>query len=707
MKPLNYIEERKKVYTDLTLDEQMLKCDLPIDVKSFNKKELLNLDKFKQAKIFGIDLETFSSLSWGALSPFYGWIRLISISLEDNTNILIDLGGWLDDRDSIFYELTEFFAVLKEKLADLNTIKVGMNLKFDIGFLLYHYGLHTRNVRDLMLCSQVLWAGVGVFKAGKGENRAERGSLSHSLKGIAQRLESDFNVVYDIDKSEQASNWGWHLSISQIEYARKDSLCLIDMYEKFKVSVKNANLLYSVHSECLAVPALAEMEVYGFPVDLNAVNNLIESYKSLQNEILEPFHIEFPEVLWTSSDQVLEAFNNKYFSNRKKQLESVSKGSLQKYLEKYPAMTAIIEARNLAISIKYLEKIRDTAWDSNARTMYSQNVGSGSGRMSCTGKIKGNEIAIQIQNSPKLSPKYSDKLKPVREVFKAPEGYKLLVHDFSQMHNRIACELSQDPILLKVYRENLDAHIMMARQIATSSGKNWSEKDIEELIKNYKKGDTSLDCSLANNYRNLGKIGNYSGLNQSGANTLVTGLEAKGTLISLADAEIIIKSYKNLYKVLIRFIKSSIEKARLPNYYFKQYLDRHGRTINVPHGVIRGLTNRRHFLAKTPSIYKDGDLDVAYTDSIANLWLGSEADMLKESTGLILLEFDKNPHWDARLVASVHDETVAIGKEEYALEASISMGQIIEKVMKRWIQTIPISDNFDYSKNIVTSWSEK
>jgi len=706
----NYIEDKSLVYKKTSFLDNISSCYLPINIIDWNTKELQNLDKLKSASIVALDIETFSSYDWGALSFAHGYIRLISLSTEDGSNILIDLGGWKDNRDAIYNHLKEcgFWSALEEKLYD-NTIIVGMNLKFDMGFLLYHYGLKTRNVRDIMLCSQVLWSGIGVTKSGKGDDRSERCNLPHSLKGIVQRIEILFNVIYDVDKTEQKSDWGWELTLSQIEYARKDSAILIDLYNKLKVLLEKAELTYDIYAECLALPVFSEMEVYGYPVNLNKVDEFILKYKEKQNNILSNFHQEFPNVLWTSNDQVLEAFNNKYFSKRKQKLESVSKGELQKWLTKYPIMQDIIEARTLSIYIAYLEKIKETAWDGCARTNYTQIVASGTGRTSCRSKVykTAPDTFIQMQNPAKLLGKWIGELPAPREVFEAPEGYSLIISDISQAHNRIACQLSKDPTLLKSYREGLDLHSSMGLRIANAKDRNWTQDVFDNWIKEYKKGAVEEEAIAADRFRFLAKSINYGGLNFGGVETLRIGLEQKGSIVSREDIKIMKDEWKKMYRVLYDWVMRQINKTRREKIYFNEFLDRYGNPILDEYGSIRGLTGRRQFAVKVPSKFKEGELDVNFTDTISFMWLSAEASILKLAMGKILLEFDKHSEWKARIVVMAHDEINVICLEEYALEVATLVGSTINKCMERWITEIPVTDSVDYEKTICKCWNDK
>lgn len=61
-----------------------------------------------------------------------------------------------------------------------------------------------------------------------------------------------------------------------------------------------------------------------------------------------------------------------------------------------------------------------------------------------------------LQNIP--NPSVSDNGRAIRNLFKAPEGYKLVVADYSQIEPRVIAAMSQDPIMLENYRTGGDIY---------------------------------------------------------------------------------------------------------------------------------------------------------------------------------------------------------------------------------------------------------
>ena len=78
------------------------------------------LGEFSRCRSFGFDLETFGEGEKGGLNPWVGKVRLIQISLDSQTTLVIDLGGREDDRSTLCRKLEKagFWSLLGEKLED-------------------------------------------------------------------------------------------------------------------------------------------------------------------------------------------------------------------------------------------------------------------------------------------------------------------------------------------------------------------------------------------------------------------------------------------------------------------------------------------------------------------------------------------------------------------------------------------------------------
>jgi len=673
------------------------------------------LDLFENTKIFGLDIETHGDEEYSALYFRFGYVRLISVSIQvgdEYIALIYDLGGNLDDTVSRKQDFisSRFFSILKQKCEDLSVPIVGQNLKFDGNFLLYHFDIQLHNCRDLMLCSQVVWAGIEVIPGNASKNRAERCLLSHTLKAITERINILYNTQFLVDKTEQKEDWGWRISNSKYNYSGNDSILPLRLLPYIQDLVIKNDLYYSVMAECLVLSAFIQMEVYGFPIDIDLLNQNVEVYKAKLEEYNKIIIASFPDINWTQVELLRQAFNAKWSELN---LQSLDVEALKQV--EYPEAKALLKMRTLRVLIQYAEGIRNVAWKNkgedfySVRTTYRQMTASGSGRSSCTGDLsytdsKGSRkkisIGTQLQNPAKTPSWFKEEgLPEFRTFFKVPDEYFLGIIDLSASHYRICTELTQDPVLLEIYKNGKDAHLIMGHTIAKLNGYNVT---YEEFCKHYEEGS-----KLVKEYRSWGKTANYSGLNQAGAKRIQASFKKNGIDVSLDQCKLIQKAYRETYSVLYAFIQSYVKQCNSYDIEFP-FFNQYGQPTTGKYGKCKTFTNRTVYLKKQEKISDWGiKWEIPYTDSISLIWLCGEADILKFAQGKIQQEFFRNKHWKARFCNNCHDELNWLGLREYAYEINNCVMTILHEELRYWIKSIPVDVDFDPDNLTHTSWNDK
>lgn len=678
------------------------------------------VDKFSVAKIFSLDLETHGDEEYSALYFRFGLIRLVSVGIKVEGQyyaLIYDLGGNLDDIDKKKKEFLQstFYQVLKERCENLKVPVVGVNLKFDGNFLLYHLGIKILTCRDLMLCSQVIWAGIEVIPGNQSKDRKDRCLLQHTLKAIAERVNILFNTKFEVDKTEQKEDWGWRISNAKYNYSGNDSILPLQLFPYIQELVIKEGLYYSVMAESLVLPAFIEMEVFGFPINVELLETNVAKYRAKLEEYKQVVSASFPDVNWGQVELLKQAFNEKW---PELNLQSLDAEALKRV--EYPEAKALLRMRTLNVLIQYAEGIKEVAWKNkgedfySVRTSYMQMTPGGSGRSSCSGDLsytdaKGSKkkvsIGTQLQNPAKTPSWFKEEDLPAfRTFFQAPESYFLGIADLSQSHYRICTELSQDPVLLEIYGNDKDAHIIMGNSIAVYDNYEW---DYEEAVALYKQKD-----ELVSKYRNFGKISNFSGLNQAGASRLQQSFKKWGVAVSLDQCKLIQKAYKGTYKGLNSYIQSYVRQCNsydieFPffNKYRKPTTGKYGKCITFTNRVVHLRKQEKTFTTKTGKTYTT--YEVPYTDSISLIWLCGEADILKFAQGKAEIEFFNNPHWKARFCNNCHDELNWIGLSEYSFEINSAVMNAIHTELKCWIKSIPVDVCFDPNKLTCKNWNEK
>lgn len=672
--------------------ENMLSDNVPLDkdvvmVHSPAWEEALK--EFKDAPVFCLDMETYGEGEdkkgkSNSLNPRNGFIRLIQVGLLSGKVLVANLGGWFDDRQDFARKHKAFTDILVKKAMG-PSIKIGANLKFECGWLLQHYGVSLRNIRDLMLMSQVYWAGVKHYR--------------HGLKYVLERL-GEY-----ADKTEQKSDWGVTLTNSQINYAARD-VKLFDAAKKMKAMLQEEDLWESAMIENNACPAFAEMEYRGIPVREDILIERIKSYTSVALNALTPFTQAFPGVNPASPKQLLEALNERFDlglqapppnvskAEKKTEAKQRSTANAKKMAEcPDPAVKGLLLYRSILTQVHYLKKIKHLLIKGRIHPDFyqvaenSEEEGMGMGRTSSK-----NPNVQNPSNLPK--PWAALGLLPVRDIFQAPPGYKFIVSDLSQAHMRIAAEASQDRVLVDAYNHGWDLHAITASQLARIKGlgEDWTHENITIWNQDKSHPNNKLAAAL----RKVSKTVNYAGLNGSGAQTIMNSAASnKKDPISapLEEWQATVQAFKETYSGLERFKRNEFDKANHHNYEFGRFF-----------GCIRGLSGRRLFVEKYPS--KQGYLS-KYTDTVSHIWMSTEAEIGKGALADWLALRDKHG-WDAYLINFPHDEINVIAHETCADDAAKALMSCMDDRMARYIKTIPVNEpDADYKSCVKNSWADK
>jgi hypothetical protein len=586
-------------------------------------------------------------------------------------------------------------------------------------FLTLHYGIRFRQVRDVILLSRILLAGVGIQKIRS--TNTERSLISHGYKAIISRV-----LDIDIDKAHQRSNWGWTLNNHQINYAARDTTYLLRAYLRLRDMILEEGLLFSAQAECIALPVFVEMELNGFPIILPKAQELFKQYEDKKAELEKLFAQDCP-FPYTQTIEVLAYFQKEF---PELALETTGKDDLLPYLKDYPLFSTLLDLRTLNIAIRYIENVIDRAYGEPLaiRTFYNQLATSGTGRSSCSSTVsrsrpRAPDTGIQLQN-PLVTPEHfiDQGLGNLRSMFgpdnagKAEEDHEvLLVIDLPQAHNVIAAQMSKDRVLKDIFRTGKDAHIIMALQLAAIDGKKYTYDQFAALLKAGKKkladfnlsGFSFQEAKKATEYRKAGKVGNYSGLNLGGKVRIAKALKVQDIPATLEDALAVQKAYRATYKDLYQFILGKVKEANRLSFDFSHIINIYGKPLEGKYGAIRGQSGRRKFALKSPSSFSGKD-EVEASDISSFMWLSTEADLIKWAMGLILVEFDKHPEWGARFVNFAHDELDIVCLKRHSLEVAKISTDIVYRCMKDQCPDI----SFQIVKSgpeevICENWSEK
>jgi DNA polymerase-1 len=337
---------------------------------------------------------------------------------------------------------------LKPLLEDSHKIKIGQNLKYDRSVLL-NYGIELRGIAfDTMLESYV-WNSIG---------------SRHNMDDLAQNYLGYKTVTFE----ELAGKGVKQLGFNQIKieeaghYAAEDADITLRLHHLFWPQLENIASLTSVFTniEMPLVPVLSCIERNGALVDANLLGRqsieLAERLVQLERKAYDIAGQEFN----LSSPKQLGAilFEQQKLPILKKTptgTPSTAEEVLQELALDYPLPKVLMEYRGLAkLKSTYTDKLPLVINKRTGRihTSYHQAVAA-------TGRLSSQDP--NLQNIPIKT----EEGRRIRQAFIAPNGYKLVAADYSQIELRIMAHLSEDAGLLNAFEKGLDVHRATAAEV--------------------------------------------------------------------------------------------------------------------------------------------------------------------------------------------------------------------------------------------------
>lgn len=344
-------------------------------------------------------------------------------------------------------DMQAVLAALKPVLEDAAVLKIGQNLKYDWK-ILARLGIRMAPLADTMLMSYALNA--GTHNHGMDE-LAER-YLGHKCIPIKELIGSGKSQIHfgqvAIDKAAP--------------YAAEDADVTLRLYQHFLPMLPDQQVMTAYQTlERPMIPVLADMEMAGIRVDgatLNQMSNAFaQKMAQLEDEIHalagEKFNIGSPKQL----GQIL--FETMGLAGGKQGKTGAFSTSAD-VLEDLAAEGHDLPAR--VLDWRQISKLKSTYTD--ALQTY---VNPETGRVHTSYSITGAQTGRLASSEPNLQniPIRSEEGRRIRQAFVAPEGYKLVSLDYSQIELRILAHVADIPALKQAFRDDIDIHAMTASQM--------------------------------------------------------------------------------------------------------------------------------------------------------------------------------------------------------------------------------------------------
>ncbi|MHA6610390.1 DNA polymerase I [Photobacterium damselae] len=582
------------------------------------------LEQLKSAEAFAFDTETDS------LDYMVANLVGVSFAVEEGKAAYVPVAhDYLDapeqlDRDWVL-------AQLKPLLEDPNQAKIGQNLKYDAS-VIARYGIEMQGIKyDTMLESYVYNSVVG----------------RHDMDSLALRYLEHKNISFE----EIAGKGKGQLTFNQLDleqagpYAAEDADITLRLHNALYPKVSADEKLLHVFSdiEMPLVPVLSRMERTGVLIDSMKLSAQSQDIAQRLDELEKrAFEIADQEFNLSSPKQLqailFEKMGLPVLKKTPSGTPSTNEEVLQELALDYPLPKLILEYRGLAkLKSTYTDKLPKMVNPATGRvhTSYHQAV-------TATGRLSSSDP--NLQNIPVRN----DEGRRIRQAFIAPQGYKVLAIDYSQIELRIMAHLSGDKALLDAFCHGKDIHAATAAEILGLP--------LEQV---------------SSEQRRRAKAINFG---------LIYGMSAFGLAKQLdmgrGEAQEYMNTYFERYPGVLEYMETT-------------------RTVASEQGYVETLFGRRLYL---PDIKSRNGLrrKAAERAAINAPMQGTAADIIKRAMVLVDEWIGQQESGRVRLLMQVHDELV-FEVQESEIE---SVAQEIKTLMESAAQLdVPLIADIGYGEN--------
>ena len=509
---------------------------------------------------------------------------------------------------------------------------IGQNLKYDISVMARHGVSIKAKIIDTMLESYVL------------NSVASR----HNMDDLALKYLGLSTVHFE----DIAGKGTKQLTFNQVEldkaghYAAEDADITFRLHQALWPRLQAESRLASVYEdiEIPLVPILSDVELGGVLLDEEQLKlQSRELEKRLHELEQEAYGLAGEEFNLGSPKQLQQIFFEKLglpvIKKTPKGQPSTAEPVLQELALDYPLPKVIMEYRGLSkLKSTYTDQLPKQVARSTGRihTSYHQAV-------TATGRLSSSDP--NLQNIPIRT----HEGRRVRRAFIAPDGYKIMAADYSQIELRIMAHLSQDKGLIHAFKNGLDIHKATAAEVF---------------------GGAVSDVS--DDHRRSAKAINFG---------LIYGMSAFGLSRQLNISRGAAQDYIDLYF------------SRYPG--VKDYMER-TRALAAEQGYVETIFGRRLYL---PEIRASNfqRRQAAERTAINAPMQGTAADIIKKAM-INVYGWLASANLDTRMTMQVHDELVLEVPEENIQEVASGVEKLMSSAVELCIPLVVetgVGDNWD------------
>jgi DNA polymerase-1 len=573
------------------VDEDIVKEDIRVDIKKEYETIVTQehfdrwLKQLNQAELFAFDTETTS------LNYTNAEIVGISFAIEAGKAAYVPLAH---DYPGVPEQLNRenILNSLKPLLENPDKHKLGQNLKYDAN-VLANYAIEMQGIQhDTMLESYVF----------------NSTATKHNMDDLAKKYLGLETIHYE----DVAGKGVKQISFAEVPleqaspYAAEDADITLRLHQTLSEKLKQYPALQNLYQEIEIplIPVLSRIERNGVLIDtamlthqsLELANHIIALELHAHDLAGQIFNLGSPKQI---QEILYEQQKLPILKKTPKGQPSTAESVLQELAIDYPLPKIILEYRSMSkLKSTYTDKLPQQVNDKTGRvhTSYHQAVAA-TGRLSSSNP--------NLQNIPIRSAEG----RKIRQAFIAPDGYKLMAADYSQIELRIMAHLSADEGLLSAFSNGIDIHSATAAEVF--------EVAVDQVTTDLRRSAKAINFGL------------------------IYGMSAFGLAQQLGLSRSQAQSYIDLYF------------TRYPG--VKKYMDSI-RELAKEQGYVETLFGRRLYLPEIKS-RNAARRQYAERTAINAPMQGTAADIIKKA----MLNTDKwlqQTHSANKMIMQVHDELV-------------------------------------------------
>ncbi len=406
---------------------------------------------------------------------------------------------------------------------------------------------------------------------------------------------------------------------------------VLEIRDKLIAKLKYADTLWVFEKiELPLAIVLAEMEISGIKIDLNAIAKLSKATIKELGELEKKIHELAGKEFNINSPQQMSAVLFEHLKITGK-LKKTGKGAISTAAAELEKLSGVHPIIDFILKYRELQKLKTTYIDPFPALVNKK------GRICTTYNQTGTTTGRLSSEEPNLQniPIRTDIGQEFRKVFVASPGYKLVSFDYSQLELRIAAHISKDKKMSEAFKRGEDIHTRTAVEIFGVQADK-----------------------VTTNMRRQAKVLNFGILYGMG----VMGFQ-RASGVNRAIAKDFIDRYMREFSGIARYMQEMKDKVRRDGY-------------------VTTIFGRRRQL---PEAFSGMPQLISQAERMAiNMPIqGTEADFLKLSMIKIHdLVHEEKAEEKVRLLLNVHDELLFEVKESLVKDWAVKIKNIMENIHK-------------------------